>query len=82
MPGMPNEELARLLQNMIRLGTIVEVDHVGRVARVQTGGLTTNWLKWHTARAGAGHAVVAWGHRWRRNERTRRTGMTDRRMGV
>ncbi len=53
MPGMPNEELARLLQNMIRLGTIVEVDHVGRVARVQTGGLTTNWLKWHTARAGA-----------------------------
>ena len=53
MPGMSNEELARLLQNLIRLGNITEVDHGGRVVRVQTGRLTTNWLKWRTARAGA-----------------------------
>ncbi len=53
MPGMSNEDLARLLQTLIRLGTITEVNHGERVVRVQTGGLVTNWLKWHTARAGA-----------------------------
>jgi len=45
-------ELARLLHNLIRLGTITHVDHARRLVRVQTGGLHTNWLKWHTARAG------------------------------
>ncbi|MED5596115.1 phage baseplate assembly protein V [Janthinobacterium sp. P210006] len=44
-------DLSRLLQNMIRLGTIAEVD--GAKARVQLGPtLTTEWLKWITPRAG------------------------------
>ena len=45
-------DLLRLLQNLIRLGTIAEVD--GAKARVQLGPkLTTEWLNWITQRAGS-----------------------------
>lgn len=44
-------ELTRLLQNLIRLGVVVEVD--GARARVQTGKNTTGWQPWLTHRAGA-----------------------------
>ncbi|WP_402719016.1 phage baseplate assembly protein V [Janthinobacterium rivuli] len=45
-------DLLRLLQNLIRLGTIAEVK--GAKARVQLGPtLTTEWLKWATRRAGS-----------------------------
>ncbi|AYM75489.1 phage baseplate assembly protein V [Janthinobacterium agaricidamnosum] len=44
-------DLLRLLQNLIRLGTIAEVK--GARARVRLGPtLTTEWLKWATRRAG------------------------------
>lgn len=44
--------LSRLLQNLIRLGTIAEVE--GAKARVQLGpSLTTEWLSWITQRAGS-----------------------------
>lgn len=44
-------ELHRLLQNLIRFGTIAEVS--GDVARVRLGPeLVTTWLKWATLRAG------------------------------
>ena len=44
-------DLLRLLQNLIRLGTIAEVK--GAKARVRLGPtLTTEWLKWATRRAG------------------------------
>ena len=44
--------LSRLLQNLIRLGTIAEVE--GAKARVQLGPkLTTEWLNWITQRAGS-----------------------------
>ncbi len=44
--------LSRLLQNLIRLGTIAQVD--GAKARVQLGPkLTTEWLNWITQRAGS-----------------------------
>ena len=44
-------DLSRLLQNLIRLGTIAEVK--GAKARVQLGPkLTTEWLNWLTLRAG------------------------------
>jgi len=44
-------DLLRLLQNLIRLGTIAEVK--GTKARVRLGPtLTTEWLKWATRRAG------------------------------
>jgi phage baseplate assembly protein V len=51
--------LARLLENLIRLGTIAEVDHGDPAqqqpprVRVQTGTLLTAWLPWLTPRAGA-----------------------------
>ena len=45
-------DLTRLLQNLIRLGTIAEVK--GAKARVQLGPtLTTEWLNWATRRAGS-----------------------------
>ncbi len=45
-------DLLRLLQNLIRLGTIAEVK--GAKARVRLGPtLTTEWLKWATRRAGS-----------------------------
>lgn len=43
-------ELARRLENMIRLGTIHSVE--GRRCRVESGDLLTTWLPWFAARAG------------------------------
>jgi len=50
---MSNEELARLLQNLIRVGTIMAIDHGDppRV-RVKTGSLETDWRPWTERRAG------------------------------
>lgn len=45
-------EILRLLNNLIRLGTIAEVDPVAVRVRVQTGDNETDWLPWITARAG------------------------------
>jgi phage baseplate assembly protein V len=45
-------DLLRLLQNLIRLGTIAEIN--GAKARVRLGPtLTTEWLNWATRRAGS-----------------------------
>jgi len=50
--------LSRLLENLIRLGTVAEVDHGSlpdkRPAwvRVQSGDLLTSWLPWAALRAG------------------------------
>ena len=49
-------ELHRLIQNLIRLGTIAEVD--GDRVRVQSGKITTDWLRWLTHRAG--NAATWW----------------------
>jgi phage baseplate assembly protein V len=44
-------EILRLLQNLIRIGTIAEVS--GKTARVKLGPkLVTDWLKWTAQRAG------------------------------
>ncbi|MDZ5456999.1 phage baseplate assembly protein V [Azohydromonas lata] len=45
-------EQSRLLLNLIRLGTIAEVDHGGTRCRVRSGQLLTAWLPWVTLRAG------------------------------
>ncbi|MBT0961665.1 phage baseplate assembly protein V [Denitromonas iodatirespirans] len=45
-------ELARRLDNLIRLGTIHSVDLPNARARVTIGGLTTAWLPWMAERAG------------------------------
>ncbi len=49
---MPSTDLARRLDNLIRLGTVAEIDHATATCRVQTGGLLTNWLPWMARRAG------------------------------
>ncbi|MEJ2794381.1 phage baseplate assembly protein V [Iodobacter sp. LRB] len=45
-------EHSRILESLIRIGTVAEVDHTHALCRVQTGGLLTDWLPWLTARAG------------------------------
>lgn len=45
-------DLARRLDNLIRLGTIAAVDHARALCRVRSGGLLTDWLPWAERRAG------------------------------
>lgn len=45
-------ELSRLLENLIRVGTIHSVDHAKKRVRVQSGRLVTGWLRWMERRAG------------------------------
>jgi len=51
--------LARLIENLVRLGTIAAVDHGSLTdqrparVRVQSGELLTGWLPWLTLRAGS-----------------------------
>lgn len=46
-------DLIRRIENLVRAGTVAEVDLVGTRCRVQSGGLTTNWLSWYSTRSGA-----------------------------
>lgn len=46
-------ELARLIENLVRVGTIAEIDLVKARVRVRTGDLLTGWLPWTALRAGA-----------------------------
>ncbi|MNJ52380.1 Phage-related baseplate assembly protein [compost metagenome] len=45
--------LSRLLENLIRFGTIAEVQHTPPRVKVKTGGIVTTWLPWLALRAGA-----------------------------
>lgn len=45
-------ELLRLINNVIRIGTIAEVDHAAARVRVTVGELITAWLPWLESRAG------------------------------
>lgn len=44
--------LSRLIENLIRLGTVAEVDLTTARVRVQSGRLLTGWLPWLALRAG------------------------------
>lgn len=46
-------ELLRLLENVVRTGTVTEVDEEKWRVRVHSGGLETAWLRWNAQRAGA-----------------------------
>lgn len=50
-------DLARLISNLIRNGTIVAVDIDAGLCRVESGNLTTTWIPWLTLRAGT---TVTW----------------------
>ena len=45
-------EIMRLITNLIRTGTVTEVDRDNWLCRVKTGELETNWINWLTMRAG------------------------------
>ncbi|SDK67958.1 phage baseplate assembly protein V [Billgrantia gudaonensis] len=45
-------ELLRLIHNLVRLGTIAEVDHAAARVRVKAGELLTAWRPWIECRAG------------------------------
>jgi phage baseplate assembly protein V len=45
-------EISRLLNNLIRLGTIAAIDAAARRCRVRSGELLTAWLPWVSLRAG------------------------------
>lgn len=45
-------DIIRRLENVIRLGTVTQVDHGKARCRVQSGGITTGWLPWLAQRAG------------------------------
>lgn len=49
---MNTADLARRLDNLLRLGTIAEVDVAAARVRVATGQLLTGWLPWLALRAG------------------------------
>lgn len=53
MSAWAQSETERILANMIRVGVIHALDVANARVRVRTGGLTTDWLPWLTARAGA-----------------------------
>jgi len=47
-------EIMRLITNLIRTGTVTEVDRKNWLCRVKVGELETNWINWLTLRAGGG----------------------------
>ncbi|MGI4812155.1 MAG: phage baseplate assembly protein V [Janthinobacterium lividum] len=49
---MDANELHRLNRNALRKGTILAIDHVAALCRVQSGDLQTNWIPWFAAAAG------------------------------
>lgn len=46
-------ELLRLMENIVRTGTVTEIDEAKWRVRVQSGELETTWLRWTAQRAGA-----------------------------
>ena len=45
-------ELYRLICNLARIGTVLEVDTEKYLARVETGENKTDWIRWAVPRAG------------------------------
>ncbi|MBK0032686.1 phage baseplate assembly protein V [Erwinia sp. S43] len=45
-------ELIRLLENIVRTGTVTEIDEENWRVRVQSGALEMTWLRWNAQRAG------------------------------
>lgn len=47
-------EMDRRLANILRYGTIAQIDEAGGLVKVDIGELVTDWLRWGEQRAGAG----------------------------
>lgn len=48
----PSADLLRRIEQVLRWGTIAQVDHAQALVRVQSGELLSTWVKWVEARAG------------------------------
>lgn len=46
-------ETERILANLVRVGVVTALDAANARVKVKTGGISTDWLPWLTARAGA-----------------------------
>ena len=46
------EELFRLIANLLRIGTVLDVDLTAARIRVRSGDLESTWLQWFELRAG------------------------------
>jgi phage baseplate assembly protein V len=46
-------EVIRLLENIVRTGTVTEIDEEKWRVRVKSGELDSTWLRWNAQRAGA-----------------------------
>lgn len=56
----PQEGARRWANAAIRTGTVLEIDRAAGRVRVQTGELQTDWLPWHTGRAGGTQGRKWW----------------------
>lgn len=52
-------EIIRLLENIVRTGTVTEIDEKNWRVRVKSGDLDTTWLRWNAQRAGAFRIWIA-----------------------
>lgn len=52
MNGFELSEIYRMVANLLRVGVVSELDEDDGRVRVQTSGLTTDWLPWGERRAG------------------------------
>lgn len=52
MSGYEDGEFSRQLANLVRIGTISELDEANARVKVNVSGLTTDWIPWAAARAG------------------------------
>lgn len=47
-------DLERRVANMVRVGTVMEVDLPGKRVRIRSGDIETAWVRWPAGRAGTG----------------------------
>lgn len=52
MSGYDLSELNRQIANLVRIGSVAELDATNARVRLSVSGLTTDWLPWAAARAG------------------------------
>lgn len=52
MSGYDVSELNRQISNLVRIGTVKELDEANARVKLSVSGLTTDWLPWSAARAG------------------------------
>src|SRR5471032_326883 len=51
-PAATASENNRRIENIVRAGTVMAVDHASARCRVQSGALATDWRPWISQRAG------------------------------